>query len=52
MAYPFDPITKFIFLETEIEHADVILVPGGSHPQLMEKASEIHLKMLDILLRY
>ncbi|MBB3073440.1 hypothetical protein FHS14_006498 [Paenibacillus baekrokdamisoli] len=29
MTYPFDPITKFIFLKTEIMHADVILVPGG-----------------------
>jgi len=42
MSYPFDPITKFIFLETTIEHADLILVPGGSHPQLMEKAAELY----------
>lgn len=42
MNYPFDVITKFIFLETEIEKSDVILVPGGSHPQLMEKASELY----------
>ncbi|OBZ12951.1 hypothetical protein A7975_08605 [Bacillus sp. FJAT-26390] len=42
MPYPFDPITKFIFLETEIEQADLILVPGGSQPQLMEKAAQLY----------
>jgi uncharacterized SAM-binding protein YcdF (DUF218 family) len=35
-----------IILETEIERADVILVPGGSHPQLMEKASELYHQQL------
>lgn len=50
-SHPFDLITKFIFLETEIEKANVILVPGGSHPQLMEKASEIyHLKLAPCIL--
>ncbi|XID91868.1 YdcF family protein [Paenibacillaceae bacterium WGS1546] len=46
MINPFDCITDFIFLETEIEPADVILVPGGSHPQLMEKAAELFHKGL------
>ncbi|MFB6471262.1 YdcF family protein [Paenibacillus glucanolyticus] len=46
MNYPFDPITNFIFLETEVEKSDVILVPGGSHPQLMERASEIYHQQL------
>ncbi|WP_228460264.1 hypothetical protein [Cytobacillus dafuensis] len=38
MSYPFDCITNFIFVETEIALADVILVFGGNHPQLKEKA--------------
>ncbi|KIL37802.1 hypothetical protein SD70_30665 [Gordoniibacillus kamchatkensis] len=42
MPYPFDCITQFIFVETELEQADVILVPGGSHPQLMEKAAALY----------
>jgi uncharacterized SAM-binding protein YcdF (DUF218 family) len=41
LAYPFDCITEFMFFETGIEPSDVILVPGGSHPQLMERASEL-----------
>lgn len=40
--YPFDCITDFIFVETPLERADVILVPGGSHPQLMEKAAALY----------
>lgn len=40
--YPFDPITDFMFFETELAQADVILVPGGSQPALMEKASELY----------
>ncbi|MEX1030008.1 MAG: YdcF family protein [Paenibacillaceae bacterium] len=43
MSYPFDPITKFIFLETdELNHVDLILIPGGSHPQLMERAADLY----------
>lgn len=42
MAYPFDCITDFIFVETPLEPADVILVPGGSIPQLMERAAELY----------
>ena len=41
MGYPFDCITDFIFVENEISPCDVILVPGGSHPQLMERAAEL-----------
>ncbi|MFC5732545.1 YdcF family protein [Cytobacillus gottheilii] len=42
MTYPFDCITEFIFVETEISSADVILVPGANHPQLMEKAVDLY----------
>ncbi|WP_342553375.1 YdcF family protein [Paenibacillus sp. FSL R7-0652] len=42
MSYPFDCITEFMFFETNIETADVILIPGGSHPQLMESAAELY----------
>jgi uncharacterized SAM-binding protein YcdF (DUF218 family) len=42
MSYPFDCITEFMFFETKIETADVILIPGGSHPQLMESAAELY----------
>ncbi|WP_442601784.1 YdcF family protein [Paenibacillus sp. KN14-4R] len=42
MPYPFDCITEFMFFETVIEPSDVILVPGSSHPQLMEKAAELY----------
>ncbi|WP_152391854.1 YdcF family protein [Paenibacillus guangzhouensis] len=40
--YPFDCITDFMFFETRIEPADLILIPGGSHPQLMERAAELY----------
>lgn len=42
MSYPFDCITDFIFVETEIAQADVILIPGANHPQLMEKAVSLY----------
>ena len=42
MTYPFDCITDLIFTETEIEPADLILIPGGSHPQPMEKAAGLY----------
>ena len=35
-------ITNFIFVENEITPCDTILVPGGSHPQLAEKAAELY----------
>lgn len=42
MPHPFDSITQFIFAESEILPADVILVPGGSHHHLMEKAASLY----------
>lgn len=42
MSYPFDCISDLVFVKTEIQTADIILVPGGSHPQLMEKAAELY----------
>jgi uncharacterized SAM-binding protein YcdF (DUF218 family) len=42
MVYPFTCITDFIFVETELSTADIILVPGGSHPQQMEKAAHLY----------
>jgi uncharacterized SAM-binding protein YcdF (DUF218 family) len=42
MNYPFDCISELVFVETEISAADIILVPGGSYPKLMEKAAELY----------
>lgn len=42
LTYPFDCITEFMFFETGIERSEVILIPGGSHPQLMERAAELY----------
>ncbi len=42
MIYPFDCITDFIFVETPLAQADVILIPGGSHPQVMERAAALY----------
>ena len=42
--YPFDCISELVFVETNIEPSDIILIPGGSHPQLMEKAVELYQK--------
>lgn len=44
MDYPFDCISEFIFAETDIKKSDVILIPGGSHPQLMERAVQLYNK--------
>ena len=41
-SYPFDCITEFMFFENSIEQSDVILIPGGSHPQLMERTAELY----------
>ncbi|MDQ0205711.1 YdcF family protein [Alkalicoccobacillus murimartini] len=41
-----DCITRFIFVETDIGQADVILIPGADHPPLMERASELYRKEL------
>ncbi len=42
MGYPFDCVTDFIFVEDEPTRADILLIPGGSRPQLMEKAIELY----------
>jgi uncharacterized SAM-binding protein YcdF (DUF218 family) len=42
MDYPYESISKFIFVETDVEKSDIILIPGGSHPQLMERAVELY----------
>ncbi|WP_054707293.1 YdcF family protein [Bacillus sp. JCM 19041] len=42
MTQPFDCITEFIFVETEIEKGDLILIPGASQPQLMERAVALY----------
>lgn len=41
MTYPFDCITNFIFVESKISSADVIVIPGSNHPQLMVEASNL-----------
>lgn len=46
MDSPYDCITDFLFVETPLEAADVILIPGGSHPQLMERAADLYLQGL------
>lgn len=42
MKKPYDCITELIFVENDILQADIILMPGGSHPQQMEKAAELY----------
>ncbi len=42
MPFPFNCITDFMFFETELEQSDVILIPGGSHPQLMKQAALLY----------
>ncbi|WP_309119368.1 hypothetical protein [Paenibacillus sp.] len=42
MSFPFDCISDFMFFETEIKKSDVILIPGASHPQLMERAAMLY----------
>ncbi|WP_454053123.1 hypothetical protein [Clostridium sp. Marseille-Q7071] len=36
-----DDITDFIFLQDEIEKANIIFIPGGSHPELGEYSAEL-----------
>lgn len=36
-----DDITKFIFVEDKPEKADAIFIPGGSYPELPEKAAAL-----------
>jgi uncharacterized SAM-binding protein YcdF (DUF218 family) len=42
VGYPFDCISDFIFVEDLPQRADLIFIPGGSHPQLMMKAVELY----------
>ena len=42
MTYPFDCISDFMFFETELSCSDIILIPGASHPQLMERAAMLY----------
>lgn len=42
MKHPFDSITDFIFIENPPVAADIIMIPGGSRPQLMERACELY----------
>ncbi|MCB2295495.1 YdcF family protein [Clostridium algoriphilum] len=44
MSYPFDCISDLIFVDTYVQKADVILVPGTNQPQLMELAAELYHK--------
>ena len=46
MNYPFDCITDFIFVKNEktTPPCDVILIPGSSRPQLMQRAIELYKK--------
>lgn len=34
-------ISNYIFLESPLEEADIIFIPGGSYPELGEKAAEL-----------
>ena len=36
-----DQITDFIFVETPVERADIIFVPGNGYPQMAERAAEL-----------
>lgn len=36
-----EDISNFIFVQDEIEKVDIIFIPGGSHPELGEHASEL-----------
>lgn len=42
MNYPFDCISEFIFVESDIKKSDVILIPGARQFQLMERAAELY----------
>lgn len=42
MSFPFDCISDFMFFETDLEQSDIILIPGASHPQLMERAATLY----------
>ena len=38
----YEGITDFIFMEDPLEKADIILIPGGSHKQLVLRAAELY----------
>ena len=38
----FDPITDFIFIEHEVEAADVIFIPGGPCGEIALHAAELY----------
>ena len=38
----YDNITDFIFVEDELEKADVIFVPGNRYPDMAERAAELY----------
>jgi len=40
--YYVDAIADFIFIDDDISPCDIILVPGGSHPQLAEKTTGLY----------
>lgn len=42
MSSPFDCITELVFVEQQPSKADIILIPGGSHDQLMVRAIELY----------
>ena len=37
-----DDISNFIFLESVLQQADIIFIPGGSHPELGEYAAALY----------
>lgn len=46
-----EDISKFIFVKDEPESVDIIFIPGGSHPELAEKAAElIHIGYADYVM--
>ena len=37
-----DDISKFVFVSNELKSADIIFIPGGSHPELGESAANLY----------
>ena len=46
-----DQITDFIFVETPVERADIIFVPGNGYPQMAEQAYQIRKKCIQGIMR-
>lgn len=42
MKFIYSSISDFIFMEDQIEIADIIFIPGGSHKQLIEQAAKLY----------